>query len=122
MLDPNLNKDEIGDNEIIEEFNNPQKYGQARLYSIMAKRANENDQIKDYLFEVIKDKKKRNEFFAGAIIHAWLPALHILQNSNDSVKQELKSVISENWDKEEKRLFLNYIEKEHDFYTLLKDI
>lgn len=122
MVDPNLSKDILSDEEIIHEFNSPQKYSRARLYSIMAKRANDNSILKEYLFEVIKNEESRKEFFAGAIIHSWLPALHILQNSNLEIKNELKSVLAECWDYEEKRLFVNYIKKEPEYYALLNDI
>jgi len=122
MLDPNLSKAEISDDFIIEEYKNPKKYTRANLYSIMAVRANHNKQIKVFLFEMIKDKKKRDEFFVGAIIHSWLPVLHILEHGKNDIKIQMKAVMSENWSDEEKRLFLNYIKKDQEYYSLLNDI
>lgn len=122
MLDPNLSKTVISDEEIINEFKNPVKYKRAHLYSIMAMRANENPLVKTYLFEIIKDKEKREKLFVGSIIHAWLPVLHILQNGNNQIKKEMKLILGETWSEEEKRLFLNYVKKHADFYSLVKDM
>ncbi|MBS9463282.1 hypothetical protein KIM67_12765 [Flagellimonas sp. 389] len=122
MVEPNLSKEELSDEELIQEFNSPKKYSKARLYAIMAKRANDNSILKEYLFAVIKNEERRKEFVFGAIMHSWLPALHILQNSNLEIKNELKSVLAKVWNQEEKRLFVDYIKKEPEYYALLNDI
>lgn len=84
-------------------------------------RANKNEKIKEYLFELIMDKEKRQEYFLNTIIHAWLPVLHILPHGTEALKIEMKSVLRQ-WTYEEKILFLNYIKKEKAYYDLLSDI
>ena len=118
MLNPNLSRKEISDESILEEYLLPKKYKRAHLYAIMSVRANKNNQIKEYLFDLIKDKDKREELFVGTIIHAWLPVLHILENGSTEIKSELKSILEKVWDREEKRLFVSYIKKEQEYYSL----
>lgn len=121
MLNIDIGCDALSDEQIIQEFNCPVKYKRVHLYSIMAMRANKNEKIKEYLFELIMDKEKRQEYFLNTIIHAWLPVLHILPHGTEALKIEMKSVLRQ-WTYEEKILFLNYIKKEKAYYDLLSDI
>jgi hypothetical protein len=120
MLDPNTSPNEISDEELIVKFNNPKNTG-FPLYALMAKRANANSQIKNYLFEVIIDKEKRDDYIAGDITHAWIPAIFILQHSHEEVKMELKSLLKK-WTTEEKKNFIDYIKQEDEYFNLLRDI
>ncbi len=121
LLDPNISISEISDEELISEFHKPTKYTKRSLYGLMANRASNNDKIKNILFEVIISDEARHETEMGFIMHAWLPAIFILQESNDAVKLELKQLLK-NWTKDEKDAFLFYIKKEQEYYCLLYDI
>ncbi len=121
LLNPNLTKEEISDEEIIYEYLNEQNYKKANLHEIMAVRANENTQIKELLFDIITDSKKRTEYFAGSLIHSWLPTLFILEHGNLNLKNELKSLLSSTWSIEEKSSFLSYLRNDHQKLSFLKD-
>ena len=121
LIDPNTSHSEISDEVLISEFSNPMKYKKAHLYSIMANRANSNSSIKKLLFEFILDEKNRNAYFLGTIIHAWLPVLHLLEHGTDEMKLELREILRQ-WTMDEKKLFLNYIKKDQEYYCLLYDI
>ena len=121
LLNPNISYEEISDELLIREFNNPQKYKKRHLYALMSKRANSNLIIRKCLFELILDEQARKEIEMGFITHAWLPALFILQNSNDDVRLEVKKILKR-WPKNEIEIFLNYIKTDNEYYNLLKDI
>jgi hypothetical protein len=121
LLDPNISVNEISDEALISEFHKPTKYTKRSLYGVMANRASNNDKIKNLLFELIISEEARYETEMGFIMHAWLPAIFILQESNDAVKLELKHLLK-NWTQEEKELFLFYIKRDQEYYCLLYDI
>ncbi|MEL6863053.1 MAG: hypothetical protein AAFP19_01480 [Bacteroidota bacterium] len=121
MIDPNTSQKEISDDDLIAEFKNPKKYRKALLYSLMAMRANKNNEIKILLFDFITDEKNRNEYFLGTLIHAWLPVLHILDHGTPLLKSELKEVLKK-WPLDERESFLNYVYKEESYRKFLEDI
>lgn len=121
LLDPNTGYEEISDELLIQEFKYPNKYKRMNLYALMARRAIQNVDIRNQLFDVILDEKARKEVLAGRITHAWLPAIFILRESNTEVWFELKQILKR-WTKEERKSFLDYISSEHIYYNLLWDI
>lgn len=121
IVDPNISSSDLTDEEIINEYNNPKKYSKRSLYGVMAKRAAENNIIKDILFDIIISDEARNKTEMGFIMHSWLPAIFILQEAKDSVKLELREILK-TWTKDEKETFLFYIKKEPEYYCLLYDI
>lgn len=121
IINPDISKDELSDVQLISEYNNPVKYTIRSLYGVMAKRASANDDIKNILFGIILSEDARKESEMGIIMHAWLPAIFILQLSTDDLKQELKKVLRQ-WSDEEKKMFLGYIKSDQEYYCLLYDI
>lgn len=121
LLDPNLSHEEVSDDLLQREFENPIRYSKRSLYPLMAKRADNNLAIREMLFALILDEQARKQIEMGIVTHAWLPAIFILKHSNLHVKSELKNVLRK-WSKEEKELFLIYIRKEKEYYDLLSDI
>jgi len=122
LLDPDTSIKEISDELLISEFLNPSKYKKLNLYALMAKRSSHNKEILDLLFSIIKDKKYREQSMMGRIMHSWLPAVFILEHSDENNWKGLKQVLFDYWNKEEKEEFLDYIKQDENYYNFLKDI
>lgn len=114
LIDPYTSNKDITDDELISEYFAPKNYKKKNLYAIMAYRCNGNTLIKEILFNVIRSSIALNEIEMGIIKHAWLPALFILEYSDDAVKKELSKIIAE-WPVEERELFINYIKREKKY-------
>jgi ATP-dependent protease Clp ATPase subunit len=121
IVDPNISRDELSDEEILKEYYQQPKNVISNQYGVMARRANDNLTIREALFELITSDQARNNKAMGFIMQSWLPAIYILKESNDEVKLELKKVLK-NWTQEEKELFLSYIKSDQEYYCLLYDI
>lgn len=121
MIDPNIDRDKLSDELLIQEFKNPSVYKVRHLYDVMAKRSSDNEEIKQLLFKLILSEDARKEKEMGFIMHAWLPAISILKEGKDEVKQELPNILRQ-WTTKEKELFLNYVKGDQEYYCLLYDI
>lgn len=121
LLDPNISIEEISDEFLIEEFNNPSVYKKRNLYALMSVRANYNFTIRRCLLELVLNEKARKEIEFGIIAHAWLPVLLILKHGNDELKFELKETLR-SWTLEERELLVSYAKNDEEYSNFICDI
>jgi hypothetical protein len=121
VLNPNISREELSDDNLIFEYYNQKKYKKRQLYEILSVRCNENDEIKELLLNIIKDKDARVEIEFGFIKHAWLPLIYLLKNGSTRTINDLKEILKK-WDFKEKQDLLDYIKQDAFYYETLKDI
>ncbi len=121
MLNPNISRDRLSDDNLILEFHTQKNYKKRLLYEILSVRCNENDEIKRLLLSIIEDEDARAEIEFGVIKHAWLPLIYLLQNGSIEVIADLKETLKK-WNLKEKKDLLNYIKQDAVYYETLKDI
>ena len=121
VIDPNTSYEDISDELIIKEFTDPQRFKPALLFALMAKRANKNDDIKELLFDVVTDEKKRNERFLNTLPYAWIPVLYILEHGSEELKSELLAKLKK-WSMEERKMLLSYVKIDKSYSDLLQPL
>ena len=121
MIDPNTSYEDISDELIIKEFTDPQRFKPILLYALMTKRANKNNEIKELLFDVVTDEKKRNERFLTKLPHAWIPVLFILEQGSEELKIELLAKLTK-WSMEERKMLLSYVKTDKSYSDLLQPL
>lgn len=109
------------DEELINAYNDPHRLGKWNLYDELACRANENDQVRSLLFEVISSHEAQEEVAMGFIKHSWLPSISILKFGNAESVEILLCRLQE-WPSEELSLFKNYMKTDESISVKLASL